>query len=150
MSAKASDEATTERDARLASADAAEREGAVEASAILARGTAEAETTRLKAAAVSEQSEALIQLSLIEALPNLARELAAPMSNIDSLTVVSTDGASALTKNVASNIEEVGAVLGFDIKAALAGLVSGAAAGRAVGNSIAAAAPEKVSGGTQA
>jgi flotillin len=143
-------EASAARDARLASAEATEREGAVEASAILARGTAEAETTRLKAAAVSEQSEALIQLSLIEALPNLARELAAPMSNIDSLTVVSTDGASALTKNVASNIEEVGAVLGFDIKAALAGLVSGAAAGRAVGNSIAGAAPEKVSGGTQA
>ena len=34
----------------------------------------------------------------------MARELAAPMGNIDKLTVVSTDGAAALPKQVNDNV----------------------------------------------
>jgi flotillin len=123
--------ATADRDSRVANADATRAEGQAEADAILARGTAEATATRLSAEAVAQQSEALIQLRLVEMLPQIAHELAAPMSNIDQLTVISTDGASQLSKNVASGFSEVDAVLGstmgIGIKDLLGGLLGGTA-----------------------
>ncbi|WP_051972939.1 flotillin family protein [Cryobacterium sp. MLB-32] len=128
--------ARAERDSRVANAEATRAEGQAEADAILARGTAEATATRLSAEAVAEQSEALIQLRLVEMLPQIAHELAAPMSNIDQLTVISTDGASQLSKNVASGFSEVDAVLnstmGLGIKDLLGGLVGGTAVGAAL------------------
>jgi len=127
--------ANADRDSRIANAEALRAEGQAEADAILARGTAEATATRLSAEAVAEQSEALIQLRMVEMLPEIARELAAPMSNIDSLTVISTDGASQLTKNVASGFSEVDGVLkstmGLGIRELLGNLVGGVAAGAA-------------------
>jgi flotillin len=129
--------ATGDRDARVAAADAIRAEGEAQADAIRARGAAEAEATRLSAQAVAEQSEALIQLRMIETLPQIARELAAPVGNIDQLTVISTDGASQLSKNVASGFTEVDAVLnstmGVGIKDLLGGLLSGTVAGAAYG-----------------
>ncbi|WP_166791251.1 flotillin family protein [Cryobacterium sp. Hh7] len=123
--------ATADRDSRVANADATRAEGQAEADAILARGTAEATATRLSAEAVAQQSEALIQLRLIEMLPQIAHELAAPMGNIDQLTVISTDGASQLSRNVASGFSEVDAVLGstmgIGIKDLLGGLLGGTA-----------------------
>ncbi|WP_166791516.1 flotillin family protein [Cryobacterium sp. Hh38] len=123
--------ATADRDSRVANADATRAEGQAEADAILARGTAEATATRLSAEALAQQSEALIQLRLIEMLPQIAHELAAPMGNIDQLTVISTDGASQLSKNVASGFSEVDAVLGstmgIGIKDLLGGLLGGTA-----------------------
>jgi flotillin len=128
--------ANADRDSRVASAEAIRAEGQANADAILARGSAEAEATRLSAQAVAEQSEALIQLRLVEMLPKIAHELAAPMSNIDQLTVISTDGASQLSKNVASGFSEVDAVLsstmGVGIKDLLGGLIGGTAAGSAL------------------
>ncbi|TFC78349.1 flotillin family protein [Cryobacterium cheniae] len=125
--------ANADRDSRIANAEALRAEGQAEADAILARGTAEATATRLSAEAVAEQSEALIQLRMVEMLPEIARELAAPMANIDSLTVISTDGASQLTKNVASGFTEVDGVLkstmGLGIRELLGNLVGGVAAG---------------------
>jgi flotillin len=68
-------------------------------------------------------------------LPQIAHELAAPMGNIDQLTVVSTDGASQLTKNVAGGFTEIDAVLrsttGIDLRGLLGNFVGGAAAGAA-------------------
>ncbi|SEN89905.1 flotillin family protein [Cryobacterium sp. TMT1-3] len=123
--------ATADRDSRVANSEATRAEGQAEADAILARGTAEATATRLSAEAVAQQSEALIQLRLVEMLPQIAHELAAPMGNIDQLTVISTDGASQLSKNVASGFSEVDAVLGstmgIGIKDLLGGLLGGTA-----------------------
>ncbi len=127
--------ANADRDSRKANAEAIRAEGQANADAILARGAAEAEATRLSAEAVAQQSEALIQLRMVEMLPQIAHELAAPMSNIDNLTVISTDGASQLSRNVASGFSEVDAVLsstmGVGIRDLLGGLVGGTAAGQA-------------------
>ncbi|MBC7441454.1 MAG: flotillin family protein [Ramlibacter sp.] len=132
--------ANADRDSRIANAEAIRAEGQANADAILARGTAEATATRLSAEAVAEQSEALIQLRMVEMLPEIARELAAPMSNIDNLTVISTDGASQLTKNVASGFTEVDGVLkstmGIGIRELLGNLVGGVAAGAAAAQKV--------------
>jgi flotillin len=130
-------EGQAEADARIANSAAVRAEGEAQADAILARGKAEAESTKLSAEAVAQQSEALIQLRMVEMLPQIAHELAAPMSNIDNLTVISTDGASQLSKNVASGFSEVDGVLkstmGLGIKDLLGSLVGGTAAGAAFG-----------------
>ncbi len=59
-------------------------------------------------------------------------EMAAPMGNIDALTVVSTDGANQLTKSVANNMTQlqdvVKATTGLDLVSALGGFL-GAQAG---------------------
>ncbi|WP_022887525.1 flotillin family protein [Glaciibacter superstes] len=127
--------ANGDRDSRIATAAAVREEGEANADAIRARGAAEAEATRLSAEAVAQQSEAFLQLRMVEMLPEIARQLAAPMGNIDQLTVISTDGASQLTKNVASGFTEVDGVLsstmGVGIKDLLGSLVGGTAAGAA-------------------
>jgi flotillin len=132
--------ANSSRDSRVAAAEAVRVEGEAEAGSILARGKAEAEATRLSAQAVADQSDALIQLRMIESLPLIAHELAAPMGNIDQLTVISTDGASQLSKNVAGGFSEVDAVLkstmGVGVRELLNSVVGGAA-GAAVGGAVA-------------
>ncbi|PJJ73042.1 flotillin [Diaminobutyricimonas aerilata] len=124
--------ANADRDRRIAESQALRAEGDAEAEAILAKGKAEAEATRLRAEALSEESEALIRLRLVESLPEIARRLAEPMSNIDQLTVVSTDGASQLGKNVVSGVTQLDAMLsstlGVGVKDLLGGFAGGAAA----------------------
>ena len=128
--------AEADRDARTAAAEAVKAEGLAEAAAIEARGAAEAAATKAAAEAVAQQSEALLQMRVIDALPLIARELAAPMSNIDNLTVVSTDGASQLARNAVSGITEVDAMLsstmGLGIRELLGSIVGGTAAGTAI------------------
>ena len=41
---------------------------------------------------------------LIQVLPQIAKEVAAPIASIDQLTVLSTDGAGALPKQVTDNV----------------------------------------------
>lgn len=133
--------------ARIAAAEALRQEGIAEAEVIRQRGDAEAEATEKSAKALSEQSDALIRLRVIEALPKIAHELAAPMGNIDQLTVVSTDGASQLTKNVASGLTEVdsvlGSTLGVGFKDLLGSFVGGTAAGTAAAKAAAAPVAER-------
>src|SRR5439155_818542 len=99
---------------RTAVADAVEREGTAEASAILARGQAEAEAMQAKAEAFNQYGEAAVLDLLVRVLPQVVEKAAAPMSAIDKLTVISTDGASALTRNVAANVAQ-GMQLGTDL-----------------------------------
>src|SRR5689334_22395188 len=107
-------EGESEQRRRVAIADALEREGAAEASAILARGQAEAEAMRRKAEAFAEYGEAAVLDLLVRVLPEVVKQASAPMAGIDKMTVISTDGASSLTKSVASNVAQ-GLQLGTDL-----------------------------------
>ncbi|TNM64679.1 flotillin family protein [Streptomyces sp. NP160] len=119
---------------RTAIANAVRAEGEAEAAAIRAKGEAEAETQRLRAEAFERYGQAATTQMVVEALPLVARELAAPMSAISDLTVISTDGASALSKGVATNLTEtlelVRRTTGVDVGALLrrAGGAGGSAA----------------------
>jgi flotillin len=99
---------------RTAVAEAVEREGAAEASAIQARGQAEAEAMRAKADAFAQYGEAAILDLLVRIMPQIVQAASAPLSAIDKMTVISTDGASALTKTVAANVAQ-GLQLGTDL-----------------------------------
>jgi flotillin len=118
---------------RTAIADAVEREGAADATAIQARGQAEAEAMRAKADAFAEYGEAAVLDLLVRVLPQVVSAAAQPMSAIDKLTVISTDGASSLSRTVAANVAQglqLGSDLtGIDLTALLARLGAGAADG---------------------
>lgn len=93
-----------ERARRVAEAEAVRAEGEAKAAATLAIGSAEAEAMDKRAAAFANYNEAAVLQMLIEVLPQVAKEVAAPMASIDKLTVVSTDGAGALPKQVNDNV----------------------------------------------
>ena len=116
-------EAEAERSRREALAAAVEREGAAEAAAILARGQAEAEARERNAQAFRLYNEAAVVELVAQVLPEIVRAAAEPVSNVDNLTVISTDGASEVMRNVASNLEQglqIGTDLtGVDLKAIL-------------------------------
>jgi len=117
-----------ERAKREAIAAAVEREGAADASATLAKGEAEAEAMRQRADAYKQYDEAAILEILSRMLPEIVRAASEPLSAIENLTVISTDGASDITRTVASNVEQGMAIAntltGIDLKAMLTHLAT--------------------------
>ncbi|WP_110205059.1 flotillin family protein [Nocardioides daejeonensis] len=95
-----------EKARRIAEADALRAEGDAQAASILATGEAEAEAMNKKAEAYKEYNDAAVLEMLVQILPQMAAEVARPMAGIDKLTVVSTDGAGQLPKQVTSNMVE--------------------------------------------
>jgi flotillin len=110
---------SAEREKRTALADAVKAEGVAEAAAVLAKGQAEAEAMEKKAEAYKHYGEAAVLDIVAEALPKVVAEAARPMSQIDKVTVISTDGASQTVKNVTSTVaqgtELTKALLGVDL-----------------------------------
>ena len=106
--------AEAERLRREALAAAVEREGQAEAAAILARGQAEAEARERNAEAFKLYNEAAVIEMVAQVLPDLVRAAAEPISAIDQVTVISTDGASEMVRNVATNLEQ-GLQIGTDL-----------------------------------
>lgn len=108
---------------RTAEASAIEIEGKASASAIQAKGLAEAEALAKHAESYKLFNNAATLDRILQALPGVAHELAAPMSSISNLTVVSTEGASALPKMVANNFtqltEVIKSVTGVDLNSFL-------------------------------
>src|SRR5690606_10825243 len=82
--------------------------------AILAKGQAEAQAMQSRADAFGAYGEAAVLDLLLKVLPELVGAAAAPVGAIDKLTVISTDGASSLTKSVASTVAQ-GLQLGTDL-----------------------------------
>ncbi|MDP9821505.1 flotillin family protein [Nocardioides massiliensis] len=93
-----------EKARRTAEADALRAEGEAQAASTLAVGQAEAEAMDKRAEAFARYNDAAVLQMLIEVLPQIAREVAAPISAIDQLTVISTDGAGAMPKQVTDNV----------------------------------------------
>lgn len=112
-----------EKARRIAEADAIRAEGEAQAASIAAVGRAEADAMDQRAAAFANYNEAAVLQMLIEVLPQVAEKVAAPMGAIDKLTVVSTDGAAALPRqvndNVLQTVEMVKNTTGIDLLAYL-------------------------------
>ena len=79
---------------------------------LMGRETAEA--MQAKAEAFARYGDAAILDLLVRMLPQVVEAASAPMRGIDKMTVISTDGASSLTKSVASNVAQ-GLQLGTDL-----------------------------------
>src|ERR1700690_707844 len=77
-------------------ASATRATGEAEADIIFKKGDAEARAMNVKAAAYQEWNQAAVVDRLIAGLPEVVRALAAPLANVDKITIVSTgDGNTA-------------------------------------------------------
>ncbi len=104
--------------ARIASAEAdaetTRLEGGAEAQIVLTKGEAEAKALAMRADAYKQFNEAAIIQTVLAALPDIVRAAAEPMGHINSLTVMSADGASDLVKNATrAMIESTTAIKGL-------------------------------------
>lgn len=115
-----------ERDRQVALAAGITADGEARATAIRAEGLAEAAATDAKAEALKKYGDAALAQEIISRLPEIVRAAAEPISNIKTLTVVSTDGASAVTKTVGQVLGEgtevVKSLTGLDLSALLGGI----------------------------
>ncbi|MFE2560405.1 flotillin family protein [Streptomyces sp. NPDC059352] len=91
---------------RAALADAVRIEGEAEAAAIAARGSAEAEAMEKKADAFARYGDAAVLQMVVEVLPQVVAKASEPLSAVDKMTVISTDGASQLSRTVADNVAQ--------------------------------------------
>ncbi len=120
-----------EKRARIASAEAdaetTRLEGGAEAQIVLTKGEAEAKALAMRADAYKQFNEAAIIQTVLAALPEIVRAAAEPMSHIDSLTVMSADGASDLVRNATrAMIESTTAIkglTGLDVPALVSGAI---------------------------
>ncbi|NQX28416.1 flotillin family protein [Microbacteriaceae bacterium VKM Ac-2854] len=106
-----------DRDRQVAQAAGIKAQGEAKAAAIQAEGLAEATATDAKAEALKKYGDAALAQEIISRLPEIVRAAAEPISNIEKLTVISTDGASAVTKSVGQVLGE-----GTEVVKSLTGL----------------------------
>jgi flotillin len=104
--------------AKIASAEAdaetTRLEGGAEAQIVLTKGEAEAKALAMRADAYKQFNEAAIIQTVLAALPEIVRAAAEPMGHINSLTVMSADGASDIVKNATrAMIESTTAIKGL-------------------------------------
>ena len=104
--------------AKIASAEAdaetTRLEGGAEAQIVLTKGEAEAKALAMRADAYKQFNEAAIIQTVLAALPEIVRAAAEPMGHIDSLTVMSADGASDIVRNATrAMIESTTAIKGL-------------------------------------
>src|SRR5437763_1688819 len=115
--------------ARIAAAEAdaetTRLEGGAEAQIVLTKGEAEAKALAMRADAHKQFNEAAIIQTVLDALPEIARAAAEPMGHIDSLTVMSADGASDIVKNATRAVIEsttaIKGLTGLDVPSLVGG-----------------------------
>jgi flotillin len=84
--------------------------GEAEADIIFKKGDAEARAMNVKAAAYQEWNQAAVVDRLISGLPEVARALAAPLANVDKITIVSTgDGSAAGLHKITGDLTQIAA-----------------------------------------
>jgi flotillin len=80
-------------------ASAIRAQGEAEAEIIFKKGEAEAKAMNVKAEAYQEFNQAAIVDKLITSMPEIVRALAAPLANVDKITVISTGNGDAAGLN---------------------------------------------------
>ncbi|MGA7565413.1 MAG: SPFH domain-containing protein [Terriglobales bacterium] len=80
-------------------ASAIRAQGEAEAEIIFKKGEAEAKAMNVKAAAYQEYNQAAVVDKLITGLPEIVKALAAPLANVDKITIVSTGNGDAAGMN---------------------------------------------------
>jgi len=101
--------------------------GGAEAKAVEAVGRAEAESMRMKASAYKQYGDAAVMSLVLEALPQIAAEVAAPLSKTDEIVLIggSDRTTDEINKLVGSLPPAIQALTGVDLTGAL-GKIPGA------------------------
>jgi flotillin len=122
--AEARGQAEAQKAKGLAQADVVKATGTAEAEIIAAKGGAEADAMARKAASWKEYNQAAVTQLILQALPEIAKAIAEPLSKTDKITIVNTGsdgaGASKITQDVATIMAQlpplVESLAGVDVK----------------------------------
>jgi len=103
--------------------------GIAEAEAIRAKAVAEAEGIEKKAEAMAKMGEAAVLEMYFDALPEVVKNAAAPLNNVDRITMYGDGNSSKLMKDIMGTVVQVTDGLkestGVDLQAVLAGFLGG-------------------------
>ncbi len=106
--------------------------GIAEAEAIRAKSVAEAEGIEKKAEAMAKMGEAAVLEMYFKALPEVVKNAAAPLNNVEKITMYGDGNSSKLMKDVMGTVVQVTDGLkestGVDLQAVLSGFLGGKAA----------------------
>ncbi len=106
--------------------------GLAEAEAIRAKAIAEAEGIEKKAEAMTKMGEAAVLEMYFKALPEVVKNAATPLSNVDRITMYGDGNSAKLMKDVMGTVIQVTDGLkestGVDLQAILSGFLAGKAA----------------------
>ena len=115
--------------AALAEAEGVAAVGKAEAEAILAKALAEAEGILKKAEAQKQMSDASIIEMLMEALPKITANAAAPLTGVDKIVMYGEGNSAKLVKDIMNTsnqvLEGVQQATGLDISSIIAGYLGG-------------------------
>lgn len=136
-------EALQEAEAIKAKAEAGRFAAEQEAEAIKVKGVAEAETVRLKLNAEAEglekKPEAMLKMKdaavvemLVKVLPDVAKAVAEPLKNVDSITMYGEGNSGKMVGDIMTSLDKVTNGLGIDVR----DLIKATLTGKAIGGSI--------------
>ena len=128
-------EAVKKAEAQKAQAEALRFAMEQEAEGIRARGLAEAEAIEKKAEAQKKMGEASVLEMYLQALPEVVKNAATPLSRTDKIVMYGDGNATKIVKDVMSSasqiMEGVKESTGIDVTSLLAGVVGGKVAAKA-------------------
>ncbi len=111
-----------------------------EADGIREKGLAEAESLDKKAEALMKMDKAAIAEMYFSVLPEVAKNVAEPLSKVNSITMYGEGNSTKLVGDITKSIEQVssgiGDSLGVDMKSVLSGFLGGKVASNNVNNNI--------------
>lgn len=139
-------ETQKEAEARKAQAEAEKYAQLQEAEAIAAKGRAEAEAIRLKldaeaegldkkAEAMKKYGEAAITEMLVNVLPEIAKNVAAPLANVDSITMYGEGNSGKMVGDIMTTMNQVTQGMGLDVKELISATLTGRQMGQAIAES---------------
>lgn len=121
--------AEAEKYAKEQIAEATRALGLAEADAIRAKALAEAEGIDKKAEAMQKYGEAAIIEIIMSAMPEIAKNVAQPLNNVDKITMYGEGNTSGMIKDIINSTtqvtEGVSSGLGVDLKSILSGFLGG-------------------------
>ena len=107
--------------------------GKAEAEAIRAKALAEAEGIDKKAEAMKKYGEAAVIEMVMQALPEIAKNVAAPLSRVDKITMYGEGNSAKLLEDIITGTSQVTEgitqSMGLDVKSLVAGMLGGKLAG---------------------
>lgn len=117
--------------------------GLAEAEAVRAKALAEAEGLDKKAEAMQKMQEAAILQMYFEKLPEIAQAVAAPLANVDTITMYGDGNAAKLVGDITTSTSQISEGLLGGMGISLKDLVGSVLTGRAIGAGLNAAAAAK-------
>jgi len=122
-------QAEADKFSKLQEAEAIRAAGLAEAEAIRAKALAEAEGIDKKAEAMKKYGEAAVLEMYFAALPEIAKNVAAPLSQVDKITMYGEGNSARLIEDIVKSTTQVSDGLtesiGLDLKSLLSGFLGG-------------------------